>query len=85
MCKHQSQVGKQCGMCLDLHCLPPDSSGTCGLVKFPGLSNFASGKIYDRLGCGMAVFSICVFVQTSAMFLFLQKCDLASGFGGYWF
>lgn len=63
----------------------PDSSGTCGLAKFPGLSNFASGRIYDRLGCGMAVFSICVFVQTAAMFLFLQKCDLASGFGGYWF
>lgn len=63
----------------------PDSSGTCGLAKFPGLSNFASGRIYDRLGCGMAVFSICVFVQTAAMFLFLQKCDLALGFGGYWF
>lgn len=63
----------------------PDSSGTCGLAKFPGLSNFASGRIYDRLGCGMAVFSICVFVQTAAMFLFLQKCDLASGFGSYWF
>lgn len=64
---------------------PPDSSGTRGLEKFPGLSNFASGKIYDRLGCGMTVFSICVFVQTAAMFLFLQKCDLASGFGGDWF
>lgn len=63
----------------------PDSSGSCGLAKFPDLSNFASGRIYDRLGCGMAVFSICVFVQTAAMFLFQQKCDLASGFGGYSF
>lgn len=63
----------------------PDSAGTCGLAKFPDLSNFASGRIYDSLGCGMAVFSICVFVQTVAMLFFLQKCDLAPGFGGYWF
>lgn len=33
----------------------------------------------------MAVFCVCVFVLTAAMFLFLKKCDLASGCHGYWF
>lgn len=49
-------------------------------MKVPGLSNFAGGGIYDEVGCGVAVFSVCVFVQTAAM-----KCDLASGFHDYWF
>ena len=33
----------------------------------------------------MAVFGVCVSVQTAAMFLLLQKCDLASGCHGSWF
>lgn len=49
-------------------------------MKVPGLSNFAGGGIYDKLGRGVAVFSVCVFVQTAAM-----KCDLASRFHDYWF
>lgn len=44
-----------------------------------------SGGIYNRLGCGVSVSSVCVYMQIAAMFLFQQKCDLASGFHGYWF
>lgn len=65
-------------VCIFMRSAPGSRGGVWfGVVQRRGLSSSAGGGIYDRIGCGGAVLG--VWVQTAAVFLFLQKCNLAPG------